>query len=125
MDLKICLIQLLAFSFVSCNEDPCSVEPCGSNAECETRGGSAVCTCPPGFSGDPFVACSELNVQGMLFNRSSRRKRGKASNSLFIICTRLFFCIFQTSLAMATLGLKEMEEFLWEGREYGGKRNGH
>ena len=26
---------------------------------------------------------------------------------------------------MATLGLKEMEKFLWEGREYGGKRNGY
>ena len=91
MDLKICLIQLLAFSFVSCNEDPCSVEPCGSNAECETRGRSAVCTCPNGFSGDPFVACSEVYRQGMLFNRSSRRKRGMESNPLFIICTRLSF----------------------------------
>ena len=28
-----------------------------------------------------------------------------------------FFCIFQTNLALATLGLKEMEKFLWEGRE--------
>ena len=26
---------------------------------------------------------------------------------------------------MATLGLKEMGKFLWEGREYGGERNGH
>ena len=26
---------------------------------------------------------------------------------------------------MATLGLKEMGIFLWEGREYGGERNGH
>ena len=39
------------------------------------------------------------------------------SNPLFIICTRLFFCIFQTNLAMATLALKEMDKFLWEGRE--------
>ena len=30
---------------------------------------------------------------------------------------RLFFCIFQTNFAMATLGLKEMGKFLWEGRE--------
>ena len=28
-----------------------------------------------------------------------------------------FFCIFQTNVAMATLGLKEMGKFLWEGRE--------
>ena len=31
----------------------------------------------------------------------------------------LFFCIFQTNFAMATLGLKEMGKFLWEGREKG------
>ena len=38
-----------------------------------------------------------------------------ASNPLFIITD--FFCIFQTNLAMTTLGLKEMGKFLWEGRE--------
>ena len=36
-----------------------------------------------------------------------------ASNPLFMISD--FFCIFQTNLAMATLGLKEMEKFLWQG----------
>ena len=30
-----------------------------------------------------------------------------------------FFCIFQTNLAMAILGLREMGKFLWEGREKG------
>ena len=48
-----------------------------------------------------------LNI---MLNRSSRRKRGMASNPLFIIPD--FFCIFQTNLAMATLGLKEMGKFL-------------
>ena len=33
--------------------------------------------------------------------------------------TRVFFCIFQKNSAMATLGLKEMGKFLWEGREQG------
>ena len=37
------------------------------------------------------------------------------SNPLFIIPD--FFCIFPMSFAMATLGLKEMGKFLWEGRE--------
>ena len=45
-----------------------------------------------------------------------------ASNPLFIIPD--FFCIFQTNLAMATLGLKEMGKFLWEGRENGRERKG-
>ena len=30
---------------------------------------------------------------------------------------QVFLCIFQKKLAMATLGLKEMGNFLWEGRE--------
>ena len=46
------------------------------------------------------------------FNRSSRRKKNMASNPLFIIHTRLFFCIFPMNFAMAALGLKEMGKFL-------------
>ena len=38
-----------------------------------------------------------------------------ASNPLFIISD--FFYIFSMNFAMATLGLKEMGKFLWEGRE--------
>ena len=37
------------------------------------------------------------------------------SNPLFIIPD--FFCIFPMNFAMATLGLKEIGKFLWEGRE--------
>ena len=48
-----------------------------------------------------------------IFNRLSRRKRGMASNPLFIIPD--FFCIFTMNFVMATLGLKEMGKFLWEG----------
>ena len=58
-----------------------------------------------------FVSFSEkLN-----FNRSSTTKRGVRSKPLFIIPE--FFCIFKMNLAMATLGLKEMRKYLWEGRE--------
>ena len=38
-----------------------------------------------------------------------------ASNSLFIISD--FFCIFPMNFAMATLGLKELGKFLWEGKK--------
>ena len=38
-----------------------------------------------------------------------------ASNPLFMIPD--FFCIFPMNFAMATLGLKEMGNFLWEGWE--------
>ena len=30
---------------------------------------------------------------------------------------QVFLCIYQKNSAMATLGLKEMGKFLWEGRE--------
>ena len=49
------------------------------------------------------------NNNNVLINRSSRRKRGMASNPLFIIPD--FFCIFPINFAMATLGLKEMRKF--------------
>ena len=32
---------------------------------------------------------------------------------------QVFLCIFQKNSAMATLGLKEMGKFLWEGMEKG------
>ena len=32
---------------------------------------------------------------------------------------QFFFCIFQKNSAMATLGLKEMGKFFWEGKEKG------
>ena len=32
---------------------------------------------------------------------------------------QVFICIFHKKSAMATLGLKEMGKFLWEGREKG------
>ena len=53
---------------------------------------------------------------------SSWRKRGSASNPKMEY--QVFSCIFHESLAMATLGLKEMGKFLWEGWEKGGKREG-
>ena len=49
----------------------------------------------------------------LTFNRSSRRKRGMVSNPLFIIPD--LFCIFQTNVAMATLGLKEISGIMKSG----------
>ena len=44
--------------------------------------------------------CCSIFSSDLSFNRSSRRKRGMASNPLFIIPD--FFCIFQTNFVMAT-----------------------
>ena len=32
---------------------------------------------------------------------------------------QVFLCIFQNNSALPTLGFKEMEKFLWEGKERG------
>ena len=51
------------------------------------------------------------------FNNRFLRERGMASNPQMEY--QVFLCIFQKNSAMATLGLKEMGTFLWEGREKG------
>ena len=50
-------------------------------------------------------------------NNRFLRERGMASNPKMQY--QVFLCIFQMIFAMATLGLKEMGKFLWEGREKG------
>jgi hypothetical protein len=73
---------------------------------------------PPKSHREFSISCIFSKCINYLINRSSRRKRGMASNPLFIIHTRLFFAFSQwTLLIMANLGLKEMGKFLWKGRE--------
>ena len=50
-------------------------------------------------------------------NNRFLRERGMASNPKMEY--QSFLCIFQKNSAMATLGLKEMGKFFWEGREKG------
>ncbi|VEN33688.1 unnamed protein product [Callosobruchus maculatus] len=40
--------------------DPC-VGVCGANANCETRNHVPVCSCPAGFTGDPFTGCRRFD----------------------------------------------------------------
>ena len=55
------------------------------------------------------------SVTSKTFNNRFLRERGMASNPKMEY--HIFLCIFQKNSAMATLGLKEMEKFFWEGRE--------
>ena len=45
------------FYAFSCELNPCFNDPCGANADCDSRGRSAVCRCRSGYVGDPFVNC--------------------------------------------------------------------
>ena len=51
------------------------------------------------------------------FNNRFLRKRGMASTLKMEY--QVFLCIFQKISAMATLGLKEIRKFFWEGSEKG------
>jgi hypothetical protein len=37
--------------------DPCIPPPCGENAQCTSRDGTARCTCIPPYKGNPYVNC--------------------------------------------------------------------
>ena len=38
--------------------NPCTEDPCGNKAVCvAAQGGNAICICPFGYSGDPYVNC--------------------------------------------------------------------
>ena len=55
--------------------------------------------------------CNLINI----FNNRFLRERGMTST--LIMEYQIFLCIFKKNSAMASLGLKEMEKFLWEGRK--------
>jgi len=38
--------------------DPCIPSPCGAQADCRSTGNRAVCSCPPGYEGDPYTGCT-------------------------------------------------------------------
>ena len=60
-----CTINPECASHLACVNQKCS-DPCpgscGSNARCTVINHAPVCTCNPGFSGDPFSGC--VPVQG-------------------------------------------------------------
>ena len=42
--------------------DPCQ-GVCGTNSNCDTRNHIPVCTCPPGYTGNPFQSCRRFNPE--------------------------------------------------------------
>ena len=61
------------------------------------------------------IALMKTTVRYDMLNNRSLSERGIASTPKMEY--QVFLCIFQKKSAMATLGLKEMGKFLWEGRE--------
>ena len=57
--------------------------------------------------------------KGQCVNTNPNLKISRRPNKLTLEYQDGFFFIFQKNSAMATLGLKEMGKFPWEGREKG------
>jgi hypothetical protein len=57
----------------------------------------------------------KCRIKVSYFNNIFLRERGMASTLKMEY--QVILCIFQNNSAMATLGLKEMGKFLWEGKE--------
>lgn len=47
--------------------DPCP-GTCGQNARCQVVNHNPICSCPSGFTGDPFLRCSRLQRKIKLSN---------------------------------------------------------
>lgn len=47
--------------------DPCP-GTCGQNARCNVVNHNAICSCSPGYTGDPFVGCSEPESKKLYFS---------------------------------------------------------
>ena len=48
--------------------NPCAVlDPCATNAYCRVQNHEPVCTCPPGYLGDPRVSCTKRKFSPLHF----------------------------------------------------------
>jgi hypothetical protein len=51
--------------------NPCAVsDPCATNAFCRVEAHQPVCTCPPGYLGDPRVSCTPRKFDEQLIEHS-------------------------------------------------------
>ena len=47
--------------------DPCHLDPCGINTQCQVMSHRPICSCLPGYNGDPFNTGCTLTDSGIFF----------------------------------------------------------
>lgn len=57
--------------------NPCTPGPCAERAICKVVNHNPICSCPSGFTGDPFVRCifrerKPINISSILVDKSFR-----------------------------------------------------
>ena len=81
---QIRVLCLAVVATVARAQSPCSPSPCGVGAQCEVQSGSnAICFCPRGYTGDPFIRCDPFSSSpsvGSSGCRSCNSNRGSGSS---------------------------------------------
>lgn len=68
-----CVVSLECPLNQACNNQKClnpCVGACGAGAVCDVINHNPICTCPPSFTGDPFVRCSVIGNY-IIYERNS------------------------------------------------------
>lgn len=63
-------------------KDPCP-GACGLNARCQVVNHFPACSCPPGFTGDPFNRCEKIQCKHDAYLRIGRKKQNVLLGSFF------------------------------------------
>lgn len=67
-----CVVSLECPLKEACNNqkcvDPC-IGACGTAAVCDVINHNPICTCPPSFTGDPFVRCTIVGKHPITYDR--------------------------------------------------------
>ena len=82
-----CLTDPECPSTLACQNEKC-VDPCkcARNADCSARNHRGVCTCQPGFTGDPYgVACTPSKISSFLIFNKTRYRFVHRSNQCYIL----------------------------------------
>jgi hypothetical protein len=82
-----CLTDPECPSTLACQNEKC-VDPCkcARNADCSARNHRGVCTCQPGFTGDPYgVACTPSKISSYIIFNKTRYRSVHRSNQCFIL----------------------------------------
>ena len=62
--LQLAVFLLIGIICASATSDPCYPNPCGVNTQCFTSAGRPVCSCLPGYHGNPLTSCQRGECAG-------------------------------------------------------------
>ena len=81
--------------------NPCLYEnPCASNADCLVANHKPDCRCPPGYTGNPFVACIPIPKPECVEDKDCPQRHGCLSNKCTLLCETLNPCTGIASCAV-------------------------